>query len=43
MTASGCVPSAEEKWKVSGGIDLAGEELTVIVVLQEGVVVVTLF
>ena len=43
LTATSCRPEGEPKWKVSGGHDLDGDELTVIVLLVRGVVVVTAY
>jgi hypothetical protein len=42
VTAIACRAEADERWKVTG-IDTAGDELTVVVVIEDGVVVVTLF
>lgn len=41
MTATSCAASGE-RWKVSG-VDVEGDELTVVCVLEDGVVVVTVF
>ncbi|MFZ5439516.1 MAG: DUF4258 domain-containing protein [Myxococcota bacterium] len=40
--AHACSPQADDKWKVDGP-DLDGDELTVVVVIDDGLVVVTLF
>jgi hypothetical protein len=41
--ATRCVPGEEsDRWKVTGP-DLDGEELTIVVVLDDGAVVVTVF
>lgn len=32
-----------ETWRIDGGLDLDGDELTVIVVFEDGVVVVTVY
>lgn len=42
VTATICQAQPEERWKVTG-LDTAGDALTVIVVIEDGVVVVTLF
>jgi len=42
VTATSCEARPEDRWKVAG-VDTAGDELTAIVVLEDGVVVVTLF
>ena len=41
-TAQSCQAEPDDRWKVPG-VDTAGDDLTVIVVLEDGVVVVTLF
>jgi hypothetical protein len=43
VTGTTCVPEGHAKWRVSGGDDLESEPLTVVVVLEDGVLVVTLF
>ncbi len=43
VTATACAAQGETKWCVSGGHDLDGEALTVVVVLEDGVLVVTLY
>jgi hypothetical protein len=40
--ARGCVEQDHGRWRVVGD-DLGGEELTAVVVLEDGVLVVTLF
>lgn len=42
MTAAGCARQSAEKWKVTAGADLDGEALEVVVVIEDGVLVVTL-
>ena len=42
VTASKCTADEDEKWKVTG-VDRDGDELTLVVALEDGVVVVTLF
>jgi hypothetical protein len=42
-TATVCTAEADTRWCISGGQDLDGEALTVVVVLDDGVLVVTLF
>jgi hypothetical protein len=42
VTATACAVE-DGKWRISGGTDLEAEPLTVVVVLEDGVVVVTLF
>jgi hypothetical protein len=40
--ATGCEAEPEDRWKVQGA-DRDGDELTVVVVLEAGVLVVTVF
>jgi hypothetical protein len=40
--ATGCHAEPEERWRVDGA-DLDGDDLSVVLVIEEGVVVVTLF
>ena len=40
--ATKCTPGDENRWRVEGP-DLAGDDVTAIVVLEDGVVVVTVF
>lgn len=40
--ATRCEPAKENRWKVTGP-DLDGDELSAIVVVEDGVVVITLF
>jgi hypothetical protein len=42
-TATGCEAEPDERWKVTGGVDLDGDPLGAVVVLEDGVVVVTVF
>jgi hypothetical protein len=42
VNAGACVEQADGTWKVSGE-DLDGDELTVVVAIEDGLVVVTLF
>jgi hypothetical protein len=43
VTATACAAETDTRWCVSGGQDLDGEALTVVVVLDDGVLVVTLY
>ncbi len=42
MNARSCAPQKDGKWKVEGS-DLDGDDLTVVVVIDDGLLVVTLF
>ena len=42
VNASGCSPAECERWKVTGP-DLYGDELTLVVVLDAGLLIVTVF
>jgi hypothetical protein len=42
VNARSCAPQAGERWKVEGS-DLDGDDLTVVVVIDDGLLVVTLF
>lgn len=42
MNARSCAPQTDGKWKVEGS-DLDGDDLTVVVVIDDGLLVVTLF
>ena len=42
-TSTSCTAAQEERWRLDGGTDLDGEALSVIVILDDGVLVVTLF
>jgi hypothetical protein len=42
VTAMSCQAEPDERWKVPG-VDTFGDDLAVIVVIEDGVVVVTLF
>jgi hypothetical protein len=43
LSASACRLAERDRWHVSGGVDLDGDELSLIVVIEDGVIVVTLF
>ncbi|HEY3545334.1 MAG TPA: DUF4258 domain-containing protein [Propionicimonas sp.] len=43
MTASACGLQTNGRWKVTGGRDLDGTELELVVVIEDGLVVMTLF
>ena len=43
MTGTSCHAEAGERWRVEGGRDRDGDELTAVVVFEDGVLVVTLF
>lgn len=42
VSARSCVPQKDDKWKVEG-IDLDGDDLIVVAVIDDGLVVVTLY
>ena len=42
VRARSCSPRKEDTWRVEGS-DLDGDDLTVVVVIEDGLVVVTLF
>lgn len=42
VNARSCAPQKDGKWKVEGS-DLDGDDLTVVVIIEDGLVVVTLF
>ena len=43
MSATSCLPEPDDRWLVIGGCDLAAEPLALVVVIEAGVVVVTMF
>jgi hypothetical protein len=43
MTATACRPGPKDRWRVTGGGDQDREPLALVVVLEDGVVVVTVF
>ena len=44
VTATGATPEPErDRWKVTGGTDLDGDGLTVVVAIEADVIIVTLF
>lgn len=43
LTATTCAVQANGAWRVEGGVDRDGDELTVIAALEAGVVVITVF
>ncbi len=43
MTAKSCRQQPDGAWRAEGGHDLDGDELTVVVVIEDGLVVVTFF
>jgi hypothetical protein len=43
MTATACQAQENGAWRVEGGLDRDGDDLTVVAALEQGVVVITLF
>lgn len=43
MTATTCTAQQRGAWRVEGGADRDGDELTVVAALEPGVVVITVF
>ena len=43
MTATACTLQDNGSWRLDGGLDRDGEELTVIAAIEQGVVVITVF
>ena len=43
MTATACQPEPNNRWFVTGGQDQDGEPLALVVVIEDGVIVVTVF
>jgi hypothetical protein len=43
ISATACTAQANGAWRVDGGVDRDGDELTVIAALEAGIVIVTVF
>jgi hypothetical protein len=43
MTATACTAQENGAWRVEGGVDRDGDDLTVVAALEQGVVVITVF
>lgn len=43
MTATACTEQQNGSWRIEGGVDRDGDDLTVVAAIEQGVVVITLF
>jgi hypothetical protein len=43
ITGTAGAAEPDDRWEVTGGVDLDGDDLTVVLVIADGLVVVTLF